>query len=701
MARYPSTVMVSIVCPWDDDEQLDEAIFRRATRHALDSGFRQLYVFGTAGEGYAVDSARFRRVIEVFGDELSGTDATPTVGVIGLSTANVIERLGVAHALGFRAFQISLPSWQVPTDAEVVAYFESVCGAFPDSTFMHYNTARVGRLVNGRLYAEIVARVPNLVATKTMTGDLGVVAGVVRDAPELMHFLTEQSIAYGALFGEVALLGTYAALAPERSWALLDAVQGGRHEEAARIGSWFESAQRGGLRPADGRPPGRWGIRQDHREAGARHGRLPAPDAVAVPDRLGSRVPGRTADSSRPVPGARGRTRGRDRRDGRECHGRRTMIIDSHVYCFVAPDEPAGHPDVASHMGEIQVFHALHHQPAWRTRDRAPSDAKRLLDPTPDDPLRPAAGVDFRVDRTHNRLTWTLDGEDHAKQIYPPNLPDVAFGPGNCIAEMDYAGVDVALMHVDRALGLDVSYLADCVRAYPGRLYSMAPVDEAAIPGDPDRVIRDLDEAIRVHGLHVIKFIPEYAYRAGSDAWDDGPFRPFWEAATALGVPVAFTLGASPGHTDERDGFIAELGVLQRWMERYPDAQAYVTHGFPYRAFLEDDRLVLPDRIWEPFQNPRLRLEVSFPVRLGDLFDYPYRECWPALETMLRKVGARNLMWGTDMPFQNRFCTYRQSRRWIETCGLLTDDELAQVMGGTTAEMLGITAPGAGGQVDG
>ena len=143
------------------------------------------------------------------------------------------------------------------------------------------------------------------------------------------------------------------------------------------------------------------------------------------------------------------------------------MIVDSHVYCFVAPDEPAGHPDAATHLGEVQVFHALHHQPAWRTRDRAPSDARRLLDPTPDDPLRPAADVDFRVDRTHHRLTWTLDGEDHAKQIYPPNLHDAAFGPGSCIGEMDYAGVDVALIHVDRALGLDVAYLADCVRAYP------------------------------------------------------------------------------------------------------------------------------------------------------------------------------------------------------------------------------------------
>ncbi len=240
MARYPSTVMVSIVCPWDDDERLDEAMFRRATRHALASGFTHLYVFGTAGEGYAVDTARFREVADVLRDETAGTQAQAMVGVIGLSTANVLERVGVAHGLGFRAFQISLPSWAPLADAEVMAYFEAICGAFPDSQFMHYNTVKVGRLVRGSLYREIVERVPNLVATKTMTSDLGIVAGVVREAPELMHFLTEQSIAYGALFGEVALLGTFAALAPEQSWALLEAVRTGRHAEAAEIGAWFE-----------------------------------------------------------------------------------------------------------------------------------------------------------------------------------------------------------------------------------------------------------------------------------------------------------------------------------------------------------------------------------------------------------------------------------------------------------------------------
>ena len=221
-ARYPSTVMVSVVCPWDDREQLDEPAFRHEIDHAIRAGFRHVYVFGTAGEGYGVDTARFRRVVEVFGDEMAKTaGARAMVGVIGLSTGNVVERIGIAHDLGFREFQISFPMWQVLTDPEVLTFFRDVCSAFPDSLFMHYNTARVGRALNGHHYRPILDAVPNIVATKTMTGDLGTVASVVRDAPDLMHFLGEQSITYGSLFGEVALLGTFGALAPKKSWAIL------------------------------------------------------------------------------------------------------------------------------------------------------------------------------------------------------------------------------------------------------------------------------------------------------------------------------------------------------------------------------------------------------------------------------------------------------------------------------------------------
>jgi predicted TIM-barrel fold metal-dependent hydrolase len=342
-------------------------------------------------------------------------------------------------------------------------------------------------------------------------------------------------------------------------------------------------------------------------------------------------------------------------------------------------------------MPELQVWHALHHQPAFRVRDRAPSDARRLLDPTPEEPLR-LADRSFRIDATHRRFAWTLDGDEIAKQIFPPNLADLAYDAASCIAEMDYAGVDWGLIHVDRVLGWDVDYLAHCVRRYPTRLRSMAPVDEPSIAGEPERVARDLERAIQVRGLHAIKFIPEYVYRSGARDWLDGPFQVFWDAATALGVPVFFTLGSAPGCTDEQEGYRAELANVMRFQERYPDQVVSLTHGFPWRAFLYGDGLRLPDWLWEPFENPRLHIEVSFPVRLGDVFEYPWREVWPALESMLRHIGADRLLWGSDMPFQNRFCTYRQSHMWLDRTGLMTPAELAAVKGGTAARLLGLTA---------
>jgi predicted TIM-barrel fold metal-dependent hydrolase len=226
----------------------------------------------------------------------------------------------------------------------------------------------------------------------------------------------------------------------------------------------------------------------------------------------------------------------------------------------------------------------------------------------------------------------------------------------------------------------------------------MAPVDEWRICTETDAVIDEITTAITGYGLHAIKFIPPLAYVGCPDPWDEGVYRPFWEAATSLNVPVFFTLGTGPNEmgwetplAKQRQGYLDELRILMRWMERYPDTVCSLTHGFPWRVLLDGDRIVLPDALWEPFENPRCHLEVCFPVRLGDLFDFPYREVWPTLGAMVEHIGADYLLWGTDMPFQNRFCTYRQSRDWIEKyCRFLSRENLAMIMGGTAARLLGL-----------
>ena len=370
------------------------------------------------------------------------------------------------------------------------------------------------------------------------------------------------------------------------------------------------------------------------------------------------------------------------------------MIIDAHAYCFPPGDAKAGYGEAREHLRWMQAEHAAHHQPAWRVRDRAPAPSDEIGPKAPGD-WSTLPDVDFRVDRSLGRVVWTIDGEDYTKQFYPPHLHNLEYTPDSLIAEMDYAGVDVALLHTNPMLGRDSAFQADCVAAWPDRLYSMAPVDEWRIAGETDGAIESLDRAVRTHGLHAVKFNATLAYRGSGERWSGDAYRPFWESVDALKVPVFFTLGAGPVlgyHADLAQGYLDELRVLMEWMDRHPDTLCSITHGFPWRMFVDGDRLVLPDDLWRPFENPNLSLEVCFPVRIGDLYDYPYREVWPALEEMVDRIGAGRLLWGTDMPFQNRFCTYRQSRDWIEKyAGFLDGDDLALIMGGTARRILGIT----------
>ena len=147
-ARYPQAILVSCEIPWDENEELLEDVFRCSVQATLEH-FNHLYIFGTAGEGYAVNQGQFRRIVDIFYEETRGGDVHPMVGLIGLSTAIVLEKLQYAYDRGFRAFQISLPAWGRLTDAEVMTFFRDICGAFPDGAILALQLAAGGAGAGG------------------------------------------------------------------------------------------------------------------------------------------------------------------------------------------------------------------------------------------------------------------------------------------------------------------------------------------------------------------------------------------------------------------------------------------------------------------------------------------------------------------------------------------------------------------------
>lgn len=224
MARYPQAVLVSCEIPWDENEKLLEDVFRREVQHILQH-FNHLYVFGTAGEGYAVATADFRRIVQIFYEETRGDNIFPMVGVIGLSTATIIERIQFAHETGFRTFQISLPSWAALNETELMRFFMDVCGAFSDSQFLHYNLPRTKRVLEAADYRRLIEAIPNLVATKNTGGGMARAASLVTRAGELQHFFGEQNFPHGCMYGECSLLASFAAMSPHKSQQLFAAGQ--------------------------------------------------------------------------------------------------------------------------------------------------------------------------------------------------------------------------------------------------------------------------------------------------------------------------------------------------------------------------------------------------------------------------------------------------------------------------------------------
>lgn len=210
MKVFPSCILATCVVPWDERGQFLEDLFRDQVRQLLTHCTRNLYIFGTAGEGYAVSDRQFDTITRVFYETMRQANADPMVGVISLSLTTIIERIERARDLGVRQFQISLPSWGPLTERELFEFFEQTCGRFPDCQFLHYNLLRTKRLVTPAEYGRLAERHENLVATKNSTDSLDRIGDLLLLAPQLQHFFTETGYAFGSLIGDCGFLASVA-----------------------------------------------------------------------------------------------------------------------------------------------------------------------------------------------------------------------------------------------------------------------------------------------------------------------------------------------------------------------------------------------------------------------------------------------------------------------------------------------------------
>jgi len=365
------------------------------------------------------------------------------------------------------------------------------------------------------------------------------------------------------------------------------------------------------------------------------------------------------------------------------------MIFDGHAYTFPPLKGSGGFSDPGDLRRHLQQAIAVHHQPEWRVSDRTRAHNKDLINMSEWQYLSALKTSDFTI-ADNGRFEWTSEGELFAKQYFPPSIIDMSYPPDRLISEMDYAGVDKALLHRTPYLGIGNDFIAECVAKYPDRLHGLAHVREWKTRTDPEGSIANLERAIEIQGLSGLHFLPPqldlYGY---TGPWDTSEFHTFWDAVAKMNIPVFFSL--KERSSPEQESYIQDVRTLIRWMERYPDVQVIMTHGMGWRLFIDGDGLNISEEVWRAFDNANLYLQWLFPIALGNVWDYPMPQVRPTMEECVSRIGANRIMWGTDMPIVMRSWTYQQNLDFIRNyTGFLSEESTNAILGGTVSRLLGL-----------
>ncbi|HEY7034979.1 MAG TPA: amidohydrolase family protein [Thermomicrobiales bacterium] len=363
-------------------------------------------------------------------------------------------------------------------------------------------------------------------------------------------------------------------------------------------------------------------------------------------------------------------------------------IIDSHAHVFPFLGERAGFASVEEHLATLQWAVRQHVQPTLRKRDNV-----RVSEPTlirlPCEGRSSLTDVGFRVGK-YGRVEWEANGEGLYLQYMPPLLSDMTAPPELLLAMMDHAGVRTAVLHNDSIYGKLNDLFASCASRWPDRFIALANVDVA--PNNRDAQCATLDRALDEQGHRGLFFKMDDFFMHDFAEDPFGPeYRPFWDHVASRQIPVYWQVIGVPVPSLENtvrvwQGFVG-------WLAAYAEVPVVLVGGLPWEFA---GREKLPDFVRRALHEHPILIEIVYPIQKGGSFRYPFAECREAARFLYEEYGPERIVWGSDAPNVERYCSYRQSHEYLDTYEFLTDEDRRLILGGNLARLFGLDASEAG-----
>ncbi len=235
-ARDVRGMVVPVPTPFLDDGELDEPVFAALVDHYVQRRAHALYLFGSYGQGAAMETAQRKRGAEIALGVVAGR--VPVVVEVGSVDPYRSRDLGThARDLGATAISMVGPYYYADRSPEdVIQQFAMVDEVVELPIMLANNRAYQGYPIPVDLVARIRDTVPRLFAVHPAhVGMTDLLAYVAKLGPDFTVLPSPDLLFPGMLVGQAGTVSPPLSLVVEVGVAFVDAIDRGDTHEALRI----------------------------------------------------------------------------------------------------------------------------------------------------------------------------------------------------------------------------------------------------------------------------------------------------------------------------------------------------------------------------------------------------------------------------------------------------------------------------------
>src|ERR1700757_297812 len=178
----------AMITPFKDDGAIDEKALRRFVDFQIDGGVDMLLPCGTTGEGATLDWDETDRIVQIVIEQSHGR--VPVIAGTGSnSTREAVQATKSAKRLGADGVLSVGPYYNKPTQQGYYEHFKAISEAENIPVIVYNVPGRTSGNIEAKTMLRL-AEIPNIVAVKEASANLGQIMEIIKGAPSPFRVLS-------------------------------------------------------------------------------------------------------------------------------------------------------------------------------------------------------------------------------------------------------------------------------------------------------------------------------------------------------------------------------------------------------------------------------------------------------------------------------------------------------------------------------